>query len=148
MSVRVLSSATLLTLVLAVAGAVVLVGAQVTGSSMPRVAPAVDTADGGGTAPAPETYPDGSTYVPTTGQDSSTSSNPMQSDADSYAPGAGSPATETRSADDQAAPAQAPALQPGPAIAPSRFLDADPNTPAAQLGGFGPHFKMKPAADR
>ena len=147
MSVRVLSSATLLTLVLAVAGAVVLVGAQVTGNSMPRVAPAVDTADGRSTAPAPETYTDGRTYVPT-GQDSSTSSNPMQSDADSYAPGAGSPATETRSADDKAAPAQAPALQPGPAIAPSRFLDADPNTPAAQLGGFGPHFKMKPAAER
>ena len=148
MSVRVLSSATLLTLVLAVAGAVVLVGAQVAGNSMPRVAPAADTTDGRSIAPAPETYSDGSTYVPTTGQDSSQSSNPMQSDADSYAPGAGSPATQTRFADDQAAPAQAPALQPGPVIAPSRFLDADPSSPAAQLSGFGPHFKMKPAAER
>ena len=148
MSVRMLSSATLLTLVLAVAGAVVLVGAQVAGNSMPRVAPAVDTADERSTAPAPETYTDGSTYVPTTGQDSSQSSDPMHADADSYAPGAGSPATETRSADDQAAPAQAPASQPGPAVAPSRFLDADPSSPAAQLGGFGPHFKMKPGAER
>src|SRR2546426_2245945 len=148
MPVRVVRSATILTLVLAVAGAVVLVGAQVTGGSMPRVAPAVDTAEGRSTAPAPKTYTDGSIYVPTTGQDSSQSSDPMHADPDSYAPGAGSPATETRSADDQAAPAQAPASQPGPAVAPSRFLDADPSSPDAQLSGFGPHFKMKPAAER
>src|SRR2546427_1179117 len=82
MSVRVLSSATLLTLVLAVAGAVVLIGAQVAGNSMPRVAPAADTADGRSTAPAPERYTDGSTYVPTTGQDSSQSSDPMHADPD------------------------------------------------------------------
>jgi hypothetical protein len=147
MSMRVLSSATLLALALAVAGAVVLVGAQVTPSSMPRVAPAVDTADGRSTAPAPETYTGGSTYVPTTGQDTSQPSNPLQSDPDSYAPGAGSPATQTRPADEGAAPAQAPALQPGPAVAPSRFLDADPSSPEAQLGRFGPHFKMRPGAE-
>ena len=148
MSVRVLGSATLLTLVLAVAGAVVLVGAQVTGSAMPRVAPAVDTADGRNTAPAPETYSDHSIYVPTMGQDTSQSSDPMHADPDTAAPGGGAPATEMRTADDEAAPAQAPALQPGPAVAPSRFLDADPSSPAAQLGGPGPHFKMKPGAER
>jgi hypothetical protein len=148
MSMRVLSSATLLALALAVAGAVVLAGAQVTGSSMPRVAPAVDTADGVSTAPAPETYSDDSTYVPTTGQDSSISSDPMRTDADMYAPGTGTPATEMRTADNQAAPAQAPASQPGAGMAPSRFLDADPSSPAAQFTGFGPHFKMKPGVDR
>ena len=146
MSVRVLSSATLLTLVLAVAGAVVLVGAQVTGSSMPRVAPAVDTADGRSTAPAPETYTDGSAYIPTTGQDSSQSSDPMHADPDSYAPGAGSPAIETRSADDQAAPAQAPASQPATTIPTSRFADLDPD--AARLAPPRTGGKFKPLTDR
>src|SRR5436309_9003919 len=81
MSVRVLSSAMLL-LALAVAGAVVLAGAQQTETTMPRVAPAVDPADGPSTAPAPENYTHETTYLPTNGQETSQSSNPMHSDAD------------------------------------------------------------------
>ena len=150
MSVRVLSSAMLL-LALAVAGAVVLAGARQTETTMPRVAPAVDTAGGQSTAPAPDSYTSDTTYVPAPEpQESSHSSSPMeQPGAVDASPEMSAPASQMGSPAGGAAPGQAPASQPGPGVAPSRFLDPDPDSPAAQLVPPGPTgFKMKPGVER